>query len=430
MTRKMLIVALSATVVRGVLVRSHSSPTAAAAAAAASVAAVVSAAVVGCGGYGGGFRGGYGGGMGGFRGGYGGGYGGMTRTPSFSSYYGRMVATAAAMATEVPQRHVRRRHLVRLAHAVRTRPAGDRPSTTAPPGVAGRGPAGGVAGRGVAGARVTTPGGRSPSPTSVGPAAAIGPRGECRRRPIESRGCFGPARNGRRRALGVRRLRQQAVRLQLLRRLSLGLGSRLLERPQQRSLGMAQPVLGRLGLGSWAGASGPGFAAWAGGSRSGGSARLSTAWATCPTTTSTMSTIRSWPCPTIIRSRSTPSVRPLPKRWPTRRWPCSTPAASHSTTATTPAPLQKTDEALAKLPNDTTLHEFRGLCLFALGRYDEAAATVYAVLSVGPGWDWTTLDQPLPERRRLHGPAPRTRRLSAKPTPSRRVRVSCSPTTT
>ena len=53
--------------------------------------------------------------------------------------------------------------------------------------------------------------------------------------------------------------------------------------------------------------------------------------------------------------------------------------------------LQKTDEALAKLPNDTTLHEFRALCLFALGRYDEAAATLYAVLSVGPGWDWTTL---------------------------------------
>ncbi len=53
--------------------------------------------------------------------------------------------------------------------------------------------------------------------------------------------------------------------------------------------------------------------------------------------------------------------------------------------------LQQTDQALAKLPQDTTLHEFRGLCLFALGRYDEAAATLYAVLSVGPGWDWTTL---------------------------------------
>ena len=53
--------------------------------------------------------------------------------------------------------------------------------------------------------------------------------------------------------------------------------------------------------------------------------------------------------------------------------------------------LQQTDAALTKLPNDTTLHEFRAVCLFALGRYDEAAAALYAVLSVGPGWDWTTL---------------------------------------
>ena len=42
-------------------------------------------------------------------------------------------------------------------------------------------------------------------------------------------------------------------------------------------------------------------------------------------------------------------------------------------------------------PNDAALHEFRALCLFALKRYDEAAAVLYAVLSVGPGWDWTTL---------------------------------------
>src|SRR5271165_875410 len=53
--------------------------------------------------------------------------------------------------------------------------------------------------------------------------------------------------------------------------------------------------------------------------------------------------------------------------------------------------LQQADSALAKLSNDTTLHEFRALCLFALKRYDEAAAALYAVLSVGPGWDWTTL---------------------------------------
>jgi hypothetical protein len=53
--------------------------------------------------------------------------------------------------------------------------------------------------------------------------------------------------------------------------------------------------------------------------------------------------------------------------------------------------LAQTDDALKSLPNDTALHEFRALCLFALNRYDEAAATLYAVLSVGPGWDWATL---------------------------------------
>jgi tetratricopeptide (TPR) repeat protein len=48
-------------------------------------------------------------------------------------------------------------------------------------------------------------------------------------------------------------------------------------------------------------------------------------------------------------------------------------------------------QALKSTPNDPTLHEFRALALFALKRYDEAAAPLYAVLSVGPGWDWTTL---------------------------------------
>jgi tetratricopeptide (TPR) repeat protein len=53
--------------------------------------------------------------------------------------------------------------------------------------------------------------------------------------------------------------------------------------------------------------------------------------------------------------------------------------------------LQQSDDALAQTPNDTALHEFRALCLFALKRYDAAAAALYAVLSVGPGWDWATL---------------------------------------
>ena len=55
------------------------------------------------------------------------------------------------------------------------------------------------------------------------------------------------------------------------------------------------------------------------------------------------------------------------------------------------AALAQIDQAIAIVPNDTLLHEFRGLALFALGRYNEAAAAEYAVLSAGPGWDWTTL---------------------------------------
>jgi tetratricopeptide (TPR) repeat protein len=56
-----------------------------------------------------------------------------------------------------------------------------------------------------------------------------------------------------------------------------------------------------------------------------------------------------------------------------------------------PTALKLTDQALAKLPNDPALHEFRALVLFATGQYDPAAAALYAVLSVGPGWDWTTM---------------------------------------
>jgi thioredoxin-like negative regulator of GroEL len=53
--------------------------------------------------------------------------------------------------------------------------------------------------------------------------------------------------------------------------------------------------------------------------------------------------------------------------------------------------LKQTDEALKTLPNDAAIHEFRALCFFAQGQYDQAAGVLYAVLSAGPGWDWTTL---------------------------------------
>ncbi len=53
--------------------------------------------------------------------------------------------------------------------------------------------------------------------------------------------------------------------------------------------------------------------------------------------------------------------------------------------------LTHLDVTLQTMPHDTVVHEFRGLVLFALKKYPDSAAAVYAVLSAGPGWDWTTM---------------------------------------
>lgn len=58
--------------------------------------------------------------------------------------------------------------------------------------------------------------------------------------------------------------------------------------------------------------------------------------------------------------------------------------------------LTATNKALAALPNDPIIHEFRALVMFAQGKYPEAAAGLYSVLSAGPGWDWTTLSSLYP----------------------------------
>lgn len=58
--------------------------------------------------------------------------------------------------------------------------------------------------------------------------------------------------------------------------------------------------------------------------------------------------------------------------------------------------LRLTDEAVAQMPHDAALHEFRSLVLFALKRYAESAAAIHAVLAVGPGWDWKTLSSLYP----------------------------------
>ena len=87
--------------------------------------------------------------------------------------------------------------------------------------------------------------------------------------------------------------------------------------------------------------------------------------------------------------------RPRP---PIRRRSCSTPHATLSRQGDYATALTQCDKAIAKTPNDTVPHEFRGLVLFALHRYTEAAASLYAVLSVGPGWDWTTMSSLYPGR--------------------------------
>ncbi len=59
--------------------------------------------------------------------------------------------------------------------------------------------------------------------------------------------------------------------------------------------------------------------------------------------------------------------------------------------------LQLDQQALAQTPNDANLHEFLALAYFAQGKYPQAAAPLYSVLSVRPGWDWTTLSGMYPD---------------------------------
>ncbi|MFM8272298.1 MAG: tetratricopeptide repeat protein [Gemmata sp.] len=59
--------------------------------------------------------------------------------------------------------------------------------------------------------------------------------------------------------------------------------------------------------------------------------------------------------------------------------------------------LDKSEQALKDFPNDPAMHQFRALCLFALGEYQRASAAVHAVLASGPGWDWTTMSSLYPD---------------------------------
>jgi tetratricopeptide (TPR) repeat protein len=58
--------------------------------------------------------------------------------------------------------------------------------------------------------------------------------------------------------------------------------------------------------------------------------------------------------------------------------------------------LSLVNKTLATMPDDPVVHEFRSLVLFALQKYQDSAAAIYAVLAAGPGWDWTTLSSLYP----------------------------------
>ena len=53
--------------------------------------------------------------------------------------------------------------------------------------------------------------------------------------------------------------------------------------------------------------------------------------------------------------------------------------------------LSQVNQALTQSPNDSVMQEFRATCLFAMQDYQQSAAALYAILSSGPGWDWTTM---------------------------------------
>jgi hypothetical protein len=57
----------------------------------------------------------------------------------------------------------------------------------------------------------------------------------------------------------------------------------------------------------------------------------------------------------------------------------------------------KVEKAIGVMPQDRVLHEFRALVLFADKKYKDAAATLYAVLAAGPGWNWDTLKTLYPD---------------------------------
>jgi tetratricopeptide (TPR) repeat protein len=53
--------------------------------------------------------------------------------------------------------------------------------------------------------------------------------------------------------------------------------------------------------------------------------------------------------------------------------------------------LAKVNESIKQDDKDPVMHEFRALCLFAKGDYQQAAAALNSLLASAPGMDWTTI---------------------------------------
>ena len=345
------------------------------------------------GGYGGGgFRGGYGGGYGGYRGGYGG-MSSFSRTPSYSSYgrygggYGNRGTVGGMYGGQV--------NYGARSGSYTTARGGTVDYGAA--GVAGRGAAGGVAGRGAYGVAGTTAGGRSFA--DVGRAGgAIGPGGAA----VGGRSNFGAVSGPRgtaysgHSAYGVSGARPYGfnsyggyhsgwVHGYWNGHNDAAWGWRGGYWGGYGGFGGWGWGLGGLGLGLGLGVGlGWGLPVWGYGSSLYGMGYMpydNVYYGADPTVAGGYD--YSQPIDTTAAPADESVADSAMALFDAGR------AAFHD--GNYAGALQQTDLALAKLPNDTTLHEFRGLCLFALARYDEAAATLYAVLSVGPGWDWTTL---------------------------------------
>jgi tetratricopeptide (TPR) repeat protein len=55
------------------------------------------------------------------------------------------------------------------------------------------------------------------------------------------------------------------------------------------------------------------------------------------------------------------------------------------------AASKSVDEAIGHTPGDVSLHEYRALVFFTLGKYSDAAGVLNPVLASGPGWSWDTM---------------------------------------